>query len=85
VDELGTERTAIAWLEKEKSLPRDLPVRDWRPSGAAERFGLWTAAAGMARLSGWEGLAALLETAGRPGEASRLDGLLAVWHPAVEK
>src|SRR4029079_2446440 len=29
VDELGGEGEAIAWLEREKGIKKDLPVRDW--------------------------------------------------------
>ena len=30
IDQLGNEKTAVAWLEKEKGLKADTPVRDWQ-------------------------------------------------------
>ena len=42
VDELGGEREAIAWLEREKGVAKDLPVRDWRPRGDRATLDLWT-------------------------------------------
>ena len=38
VDELGEERDAIAWLEREKGVAKDLPVRDWEPRGELRAF-----------------------------------------------
>ena len=38
VDELGGERDAIAWLEREKGVAKDLPVRDWEPRGDSGLF-----------------------------------------------
>src|SRR5580692_2119411 len=31
VDALGGEREAIAWLQTEKGVTKDLPIRDWKP------------------------------------------------------
>lgn len=78
VDEVGNERQAIAWLESERKVAKDLPVRDWKPRGDRD-FPLWSAAA--LDLVGLEGAAARLRTlaqgAGLAGEA----GLLALWRP----
>jgi protease IV len=84
VDELGSEREAVAWLEREKGVRKDLPVRDWKPRSRRE-FDLWTAASLGADLLGLDGLGEKLRAAGAAVRAANLDGLLAVWHPALEK
>ena len=83
VDGLGNEKTALAWLEKEKKVPANTPVRDYslRP-----RFGelsflhvtAWTfEAVGLSaiahRIEEWGAVQAV--------ERLNLDGLLALWHP----
>ncbi len=84
VDELGAERDAIAWLEREKGVAKNLPVREWRPRGDGT-FSLWTSAAFGADLFGFEGLGRQLRQAAGAIDSAKLDGLLALWHPAVEK
>jgi protease-4 len=84
VDELGGEREAVAWLEREKGVAKDLPVREWKPR-ARRDFDLWTAASLSADLLGFERLSEQLRQAGASARAANLDGLLAVWHPALEK
>jgi len=84
VDQLGNEKTALAWLEKEKRIPATTPVKDFslEPRFRELSF-LHVAALGfeMAGLSGmaqrvatWSGVAAV--------ERLNLDGLLALWHPS---
>ena len=83
VDRLGNEKTALAWLEKERKVPANTPVRDYslRP-----RFGelsflhvtAWTfEAVGLSaiahRIEEWGAVQAV--------ERLNLDGLLALWHP----
>lgn len=80
VDELGTEREAIAWLERERNVATDLPVRDWKPRGSSD-FDLWTSAAFVAEAFGYERLGALARSAGAAANAAQLDGLLTVWQP----
>jgi protease-4 len=84
VDEVGGERDAIAWLEREKGVRQDLPVRDWKPRGDRD-FSLFSWAAFSADLVGFDGLARALRQAAASADAAQLDGLLAVWHPAAEK
>ncbi|HEX8662919.1 MAG TPA: signal peptide peptidase SppA, partial [Beijerinckiaceae bacterium] len=84
VDELGGEREAVAWLEREKGVAKDLPVREWKPRTRRE-FDLWTAASLSADLLGFEDLGEKLRRAGDSARVANLDGLLAVWHPALEK
>ena len=78
VDQLGTERDAIAWLETEKSVPAKLPIRDWKKRDES-RFSLWSMAAFGADLAGLDELATSLRSAALG--AAKLDGLLAVWQP----
>jgi protease-4 len=84
VDQIGSERDAVAWLEREKGVKRDLPVRNWRPR-ARSRFDLWTAAAFGADLIGFADIAFRLRQGALAVEMAKLDGLLALWQPALEK
>ena len=79
VDELGSERQAVAWLEANRGVPKDLPVKDWKPS-TDSGFSLWSAAGIGANLLGLEGLAARLRTVGAEAQAAQ-GGLLALWRP----
>jgi protease-4 len=84
VDQLGSERDAVAWLERERGVRRDLPVRDWKPRDSS-RFDLWTAAAFGADLLGLGEAAAKLRQGVSAAHLASLDGLLALWQPALEK
>ena len=83
IDELGNEKTALAWLAKEKKVPADTPVRDYslQPRFSELSFlhvAAWTfQAVGLSaiaqRIEGWGAVQAV--------ERLNLDGLLALWHP----
>jgi protease-4 len=84
VDQLGNEKTALAWLEKEKKVPADTPVRDYslEPRFSELSF-LHVAAWGFQQI----GLSALSQQVQAWGgsqafERLNLDGLLALWHPS---
>jgi len=85
IDELGDERTGIAWLAKEKNINDKLPVRDYQ---LHRRFSdlpfLHAAAAAALEAAGFSGLARGLHEWGaiQAVERLNLDGLLALWHPA---
>lgn len=79
VDILGGEREAIAWLEKDKGVTKDLPVRDWKKKGSLERLGLVEGAASASRLLGLDSVALLLDQAVASERRGTLDGLLAIW------
>jgi len=85
VDEIGDEKTAIAWLAREKKVNAELPVRDYALHGrfsdlpflhavaatALDALGLATLARSV---EAWSAMQAV--------ERLNLDGLLALWHPA---
>lgn len=83
VDEIGGERTAIAWLETERGVAADLEVVDWKP----EDQGGW---GGTGALSGTLGYffgkngTAMANLLARDSFVSTLglDGLVSVWHPS---
>ncbi len=85
VDELGDERTALAWLDKDKSVDAKLPVRDYElHSRFSDLPFLHAAAAAMLNAAGLGALARQFDDWGAVAAVERfnLDGLLALWHPA---
>src|SRR5881227_2441539 len=85
VDELGDEKTAVAWLVAQKGVKSGLPVRDYK---LAPRFGdltfLRTAASITLDVLGLSSIARQIEQAGVTQAVDRLslDGMLALWQPA---
>jgi protease IV len=85
IDEIGDERSAIAWLTADKHVDGKLPVRDYR---LRDRFGdlpfLHAAAAFALDAAGLSTLARDLDDLGtmQAVEKLNLDGMLALWHPA---
>lgn len=85
IDQLGDEKTAIAWLVAQKGVKADLPVRDYKLS---PRFSdltfLRTAAAVTLDAFGLSAIARQIEQTGMAQAVDRLglDGMLALWHPA---
>ena len=86
VDQLGDEKTAVAWLVAQKGVKSGLPVRDYK---LAPRFGdltfLRTAAYITLDALGLSSVARQIEQAGVTQAVERLglDGMLALWQPAV--
>ena len=81
IDELGDERTALAWLGKEKNVDTNLPVRDYNlHSRLSDLTFLHAAALALLNAAGLSSLADRLEWNTMQG--FNLDGLLALWHPA---
>jgi protease IV len=78
IDAIGGEREAIAWLESEKGIAKDLPVRDWRPDKSLG-FGLLGSAASVADGFGLTGLAGVLKRSETAAESQLLDGLVSIW------
>jgi protease IV len=85
IDQLGDEKTAVAWLVAEKKVKSDLPVRDFK---LAPKFGdltfLRTAASITLDALGLNGIAREVEQTGvaQAVEGLNLDGMLALWRPA---
>jgi protease IV len=84
VDEVGSEREAIAWLEREKGIARGLKVTEYRRRSGFEDLGFGGVLASAASALGIESAARHLERLAEKTEAITLDGLLAVWQPALE-
>ncbi|RVU14873.1 signal peptide peptidase SppA [Methylobacterium oryzihabitans] len=82
VDELGGERQAVEWLEREKGVAKDLPVRDWKPT-SDRSFGVLSAAAFGADLLGYGEFASRLRAASDETATLVRGGLLAVWRPGA--
>ena len=81
IDEVGDERTALAWLGKEKKVDTNLPVRDYDlHSRFSDLTFLHAAALTLLSAVGLSTLADRLEWSTMQG--FNLDGLLALWHPA---
>jgi protease-4 len=85
IDQLGDEKSAVAWLVAQKGIKADLPVRDYK---LTPRFGdltfLRTAAAITFDALGLSAVARQIEQTGMAQAADRLglEGMLALWHPA---
>src|SRR6201992_667799 len=84
IDQLGDEKTAVAWLVGQKGVKADLPVRDYK---LTPRFGdptfLRTATAVTFDALGLGSIARQIEQTGMAQAADRLslEGMLALWHP----
>jgi protease-4 len=85
IDQLGNEKSAVAWLVSAKNVKPDLPVQDFKLS---PRFGdmtfLRTAASVTFDALGLSSIARQVEQTGIVRTADRLglDGMLALWQPA---
>lgn len=82
IDEIGAEREAIAWLEKNRNVPANLPVREWRRSSNVRDLGLVETLASLLQLDAGTSVVA---RAIRESERLALDGLIAIWQPATQK
>ena len=85
VDQLGDEKTAIAWLVAEKKVAPDLPVRDFKLSPRLTDLTFIRTAASVAfDALGLSSIARQVEQTGIVGAADRLNlnGMLALWQPA---
>jgi protease-4 len=88
IDQLGDEKTALAWLTAEKNVKAGLPVRDYK---LEPRFGdmsfLKLAASLTLNAVGLGNLAQGLQVAGAMGGVDQfgLQGVLALWQPGAVK
>ena len=83
VDGLGNEKTALAWLEKEKKVPANTPVRDFSLQPRFGELSFLHVAAWTFEVVGLSAIAHRIEEWGAVQAVERLnlDGLLALWHP----
>jgi protease-4 len=75
VDAMGGEGEAIAWLEKDRGVTKNLPVRDYRPDAGWAGFKLSSLGAAAADLAGLPSLAEALRYTDQPP----VDGLVSIW------
>jgi protease-4 len=87
VDALGNEKTALAWLVKEKKVPADTPVKDYSLQPRFSELSFLHAAAWTFDAMGLSAFARRVEdwSAVQAVERLNLDGLLALWHPPVSR
>ena len=80
VDEIGDERAAKRWLQKERDVPPGLSVVEWKPK--SESGGIWGWL--FSSIASSFGIAAdnFVSLFGQVSEGLRLDGLVSLWHPA---
>ena len=83
IDGLGNEKTALAWLEKEKKVPATTPVRDYSLEPRFSELSFLHVAAWTFQAVGLSAVAHRIEEWGAVQAVERLnlDGLLALWHP----
>ena len=84
VDQLGSHGDAVQWLETERGVTADLPVRDWEPEREGDGFGLITGLAFGVDLLGFERFGVALHRLAGNHASLKLDGLLALWQPSLE-
>ena len=86
IDQLGDEKTAVAWLVAEKKIAAELPVRNFK---LTPRFNDMTFLRTTASLAldaiGLGAMARRLEQTGIVQSMDRisLDGMLALWQPPI--
>lgn len=81
VDAMGDEKNAIKWLETNKNISTDLPVRDVKLDRKASDLGfLHTLVRSLLEVVGLERFLLSSSTL-KALETHDLDGLLVVWHP----
>jgi protease-4 len=78
IDAIGGERDAIDWLEREKGVAKNLPVRDWSPPPDFAGFRMKSIVADIAEAAGWRPLADGLRHVSSSASGS-VDGLMSVW------
>ena len=86
VDQLGDEKTAVAWLVAQKKIAKELPVRDYRLSPRFSDMGFIKLATSAALDA--VGLSVFARQIGETGAVQAVDqlslqGLLALWRPSI--
>jgi protease-4 len=83
IDSLGNEKTALAWLEKEKNVPATTRIRDYSLQPRFGELSFLHVAVWSFEAVGLNAIAHRIEEWGaiQAVERLNLDGLLALWHP----
>ena len=77
IDAVGGEDVALAWLETDRKLPKNLNVVNWANPVNVDPSGFGFSIANIVlKALGFDGLKQQVES-------SRLDGLLVLWHPQL--
>jgi len=79
IDEIGGEKEAIAWLEQERNVRKDLPVYDWTEKKNLGGLGLFGVTAQLAEWGGYPELGRTLNSWQKISDARLLDGLVSIW------
>ena len=83
IDEIGDESTAVAWLEANKAVPKDLDIEDWEKSSDSHGIGFAQAPSQPSPTrSGSPPSATCFGPA--PNVPATLDGLVSVWQPRAQ-
>ncbi|MDR1828129.1 MAG: signal peptide peptidase SppA [Methylobacteriaceae bacterium] len=85
IDATGTEKTAVEWLETKKNVEKGIPVKDWKPESKNNALKFLDVAARLAHSLGFELLSGSLGSVEASMDISQLDGILAIWHPTLER
>ena len=80
IDAIGNEAVGVSWLENEKKIAKNLPIRDYRRE-SSDRLGLLSASAVIADMAGFSAIAESLRASQASLDVHSLDGLVSVWHP----
>jgi protease IV len=80
VDQIGDERDAKKWLQKERDVAPGLSVVEWKPKAESEGILGWLFGSIASGLS--ISAANFISLFGQVSEGLRLDGLVSLWHPA---
>ena len=83
IDGLGNEKVALAWLEREKKVPANTPIRDYSLQPRFGELSFLHVAIWSFEAVGLSAIAHHIEEWGAMQAVERLnlDGLLALWHP----
>ena len=84
IDAIGGEDVAIKWLVKEKKIDKKLKVTTWATTSVGDKVGISLSSfSEFFTSAGLAGIIGDLDKAFGRGQ-QRLDGLLAVWQPAIQ-
>ena len=80
VDQIGDERAAMRWLNKERKLAPGLKVVEWKPKTESNGLYGWLFES-TAQIFG-SSATRIASVLGQASATLKLDGLVSVWHPA---